>query len=221
LGVGARRARTASTNGFGGGGVLKASSISSGFEFKAGEAAWAQARAAAWRVPDEMYCGGEASAFPTAAQSAPRILGKVDWITAAISGSERRVGTGEGREGDHKGPGDEIGRGRPTIGDGEQDGTLDEKLERFALAWLAVGDADAAGEAAEGVGELRGKAGDVIEGEDPVEAGEGEEFSGAGRKRGEGRSGGIDESAEDTGGHRLAAAGRAAEDEDGIGSVGA
>ena len=101
-------------------------------------------------------------------------------------------GIGEWREGDDEGSGGEIGRRRPAIGDGEQDGSLDEKLERFAFALLTVGDTDAAGEAAEGVGELRGKAGDVIEGEDPVEAGEGEEFAGAGRKRGEGRSGGIE-----------------------------
>ena len=39
-------------------------------------------------------------------------------------------GRGERREGDEKGAGGEIGRGRPTIGDGEQDGTLDEELER-------------------------------------------------------------------------------------------
>src|SRR6185369_11708693 len=58
---------------------------------KAGDAAWAQARAAAWRVPGEACRGGEASAFPTAVQSAPRILGKADWITPAISDSGRRV----------------------------------------------------------------------------------------------------------------------------------
>src|ERR1019366_3414730 len=74
---------------------------------------------------------------------------------------------GEGREGDGKGAGGEIGRGRPAIGDGEDDGALEEELERLAVAWLAVGDADAAGEAAEGVGNLRGGGGDVGEGEGP------------------------------------------------------
>src|ERR1035438_8141888 len=78
---------------------------------------------------------------------------------------------GEWREGGGKGAGFEIGRGRPAIGDGENDGALVEKLERLAVAWLAAGDADAAGEAAEGVGDLRGEGGDVVEGEDPVEIG--------------------------------------------------
>jgi hypothetical protein len=130
-------------------------------------------------------------------------------------------GIGEGREGDDEGAGGEIGRGLPAIGDGEQDGALDVELDRLALAWLAVGDADAAGEAAEGVGDLGGEGGDVVEGEDPVEAGEGEEFAGGGGKRGEGRSRGIDDGAEDAGGDGFAAAGRAAEDEDGIGAAGA
>src|ERR1035441_7112811 len=75
---------------------------------------------------------------------------------------------GEWREGDVKGAGGQIGRGRPAIGDGEDDGALEEKLERLAVAGLAAGDADAAGEAAEGVGDLRGEGGDVVEGEDPV-----------------------------------------------------
>ena len=89
------------------------------------------------------------------------------------------------------------------------------------LAGFAVGDADAAGEATEGVGDLRGEPGDVVEGEDPVEAGEGEEFTGGGGERGKGRGCGIDQGAEDAGGGGFAGAGRAAEDEDGIGSVGA
>jgi hypothetical protein len=63
------------------------------------------------------------------------------------------------------------GGGRPAIGDSEQDGSLDVELDRLALAWLAVGDADAAGEAAEGVGDLGGEGGDVVEGEDPEKSG--------------------------------------------------
>jgi hypothetical protein len=126
---------------------------------------------------------------------------------------------GEWREGDGKGAGGQIGRGRPAVGDGEDDGALEEELERLAVAWLAVGDTDAAGEAAEGVGDLRGEGGDVVEGEDPVEAGEGEELAGGGGKRGEGRGGGIDDRPEDAGGEGFAAAGRTTEDEDGIGAV--
>jgi hypothetical protein len=129
-------------------------------------------------------------------------------------------GIGEGRKSHGKSAGGEIGRGRPALGDGEQEGAPDEKLERLALAWLAESDADAAGEAAEGVGDLGGEGGDVVEGEDPVEAGEGEELAGGGRKRGEGRKYGIDDGAEDAGGEGFAAARRAAEDEDGIGSAG-
>ena len=127
----------------------------------------------------------------------------------------------EGREGDGEGAGGEVGRGRPGIGDGEEDGALEVELERFGLARFAVGDAGAAGESAEGVDSSRGELGDVVEGEDPIEAGEGEEFTGGGWKRGEGRGGGIDQGAEDAAGERLAAAGRAAEDEDGVGSAGA
>src|ERR1039457_1975219 len=107
---------------------------------------------------------------------------------------------GEWGEGDGKGAGGQIARGRRAIGDGEDDGALEEELERLAVAWLAVGDADAAGEAAEGVGALRGEGGDVVEGEDPVEAGEGEELAGGGGKRGEGRGGGIDDRPEDADG---------------------
>jgi hypothetical protein len=128
---------------------------------------------------------------------------------------------GEWREGDGKGAGGQIGRGRPAVGDGEDDGALEEELEGLVVAGLAAGDTDAAGEAAEGVGDFGGEGGDVVEGEDPVEAGEGEELAGGGRKRGERRSGRIDEGAEDAGGEGFAAAGRTAEDEDGIGAVSA
>src|ERR1039457_6805662 len=97
---------------------------------------------------------------------------------------------GEWREGDGKGAGGPIGRGRPAIGDGEDDGALEEELERLAVAGLAAGDTDTAGEATEGVGDLRGESGDVVEGEDPVEAGGGEELAGGGGERGGGGGGG-------------------------------
>ena len=61
----------------------------------------------------------------------------------------------------------------------------------------------------------------MVEGEDPVEAGEIEEFAGGRRKLGEGRGGGVDQGAEDAGGDGFAAAGRAAEDEDWVGGIGA
>jgi hypothetical protein len=138
-----------------------------------------------------------------------------DFVLGAAGGIVER------READGEGAGGEVGRGRPGIGDGEEDGALEVDLERFALARLAVGDAGTAGEAAEGIDSSRGEVGDVVEGEDPVEAGESEEFTGGGRKRGEGRGGGIYQGTEDAGGDGLAAAGRAAEDEDGVGPAGA
>src|ERR1035437_9315425 len=120
--------------------------------------------------------------------------GLLDDRAELVFGAAR--GIGEGREGDRKGTGGEIGRGRPGIGDGEQDGALDEYLERLALARLAVGDADAAGEPAQRIDGSRGERADVVEGEDPVDTGQSEELAGGGRKRSEGRSGGIDQGAQ-------------------------
>src|ERR1035437_3414189 len=51
-GARSKKALTAATEGSEGGGVSKASSISRGVQFRAGAAAWAQARAAAWREWD-------------------------------------------------------------------------------------------------------------------------------------------------------------------------
>src|ERR1035438_1391727 len=95
-------------------------------------------------------------------------------------------GIGEGREGDGKSAGGEIGRGCPAIGDGEQDGALDEKLEGVGPFRFAAGNAGPAGEAAEGIGDWVGEGRYVVEGEDPVEASEGEEFAGGGGERGKG-----------------------------------
>src|ERR1017187_3500378 len=95
-GVRSRKAYTASTKGLGGGGVSKASRICDGVQFRAGAAAWAQARAAAWRVPEEAGGGGDARAWLTAVQRAPRIWGKTAWITPAISCSERRAASSRG-----------------------------------------------------------------------------------------------------------------------------
>jgi hypothetical protein len=49
---------------------------------------------------------------------------------------------------------------------------------------FAEGDAEAGGEAAEGVGELGGEGGNVVEGEDPVVASEREEVADRRRDRG-------------------------------------
>src|ERR1039458_3886381 len=104
---------------------------------------------------------------------------------------------GEWREGDGKGAGGQIGRGRPAIGDGEDDGALEEELERLAVAGLAAGDTHPP----------RGGGGG------------GGGVAGGGAGGAEGRGGGIDDRPEDAGGEGFAAAGRTTEDEDGIGAV--
>jgi hypothetical protein len=93
---------------------------------------------------------------------------------------------GEWGKGDDESAGGKIGRGRPAICDGEQDGAFEEELEGFGLSSFAMGDAGATGEAAECVGDGIGEGRDVVEGEDPIEASEGEEFAGGRRKRREG-----------------------------------
>ena len=84
----------------------------------------------------------------------------------------------ERREGDDEGAGGEIGRRGPGIGCGEDNGAFEEELERIGAAGFADGDADTGGEAAERVGEGGGEGGDVVEGEDPIGADEGEEVAG-------------------------------------------
>src|ERR1035437_415565 len=71
---------------------------------------------------------------------------------------------GEWREGDGKGAGGQIGRGRPAISDGEDDGALEEELERLAVAWLAAGDTDAPGGTGERGGGFTGEGGEVVGG---------------------------------------------------------
>jgi len=93
---------------------------------------------------------------------------------------------GEVGEGDGEGAGGEVGLGVESVGDGEDDGAA-EVLEKEVAGdggggGFADGDAGALGEAAEGVGELRGEFGYVVEGEDPVLAGEGEEVAGVVRE---------------------------------------
>jgi len=96
---------------------------------------------------------------------------------------------------------------------------LQHRLGRAGL--LTEREACAGGEAAEGVGETGREGGDVVEGEDPVVAGEGEEVADGGRDGGERHRGGIDQVTEDAGGEGFAGAGRALEDEEGIRSGGA
>jgi len=128
---------------------------------------------------------------------------------------------GEGREGDDQGAFGEAGGAGPAFGDGEEHRALVGLEERFGRGGLAEGGAEAGGEAAESIGELRGEGGNVVEGEGPVVAGEGEEVADGGRDGGKGRVAGIDERAEDAGGEGFAGGGRTLEDKDGVWTGGA
>ena len=95
----------------------------------------------------------------------------------------------EGRAIDEKGAGGEIGGTGEAVGDGEDEGALECLLGRLGAAareFLMEGDAEAGGEAAEGVGDAGRERGDVIEGEDPVAAGEADEIADGGGRGGEG-----------------------------------
>jgi hypothetical protein len=128
----------------------------------------------------------------------------------------------EGREVDGEGAVGEVGGAGPAIGDGEEDRALAAFLERLGGGGLvAHGEADAGGEAAEGIGDRRLERGDVVEGEDPVVAGGGLEVADGDGDGGEDGRGVVDEGAEEAGGHGLAGAGRALQDEDGERAVGA
>ncbi len=95
-------------------------------------------------------------------------------------------GVVERRHGDGEGAGSDFGWRRPGIGGGEEDGAPEEELHVFEGAGFADGDAGATGKLAEGGGDGRGDGADVVEGEEPVLAGEGEEFAGGGGHDGEG-----------------------------------
>jgi hypothetical protein len=135
---------------------------------------------------------------------------------------------GDGGQGDGEGAVGQIGVRDPARagggvgGDGEDDGALEGEGQGLALIpAFAEEEGGAGGEAAEGVGEVTGEGGDMVEGEDPIVEGEGEELAvgvGQGAERG---GGGIDQGAEHTGGGGLAAAGGSLEDEDGVGAGGA
>jgi hypothetical protein len=129
----------------------------------------------------------------------------------------------EGREVDGEGAVGEVGGAGPTAGDGEEDGALVVLLERLGAGagGFTEGCAETGGEAAEGIGKTRGEVGEVIEGKNPIVAGDSEEVAYGGGDGGEGHSAGIDEGAEDAGGEGFAGAGGAVEDEDGERAIGA
>src|SRR5438445_624350 len=78
------------------------------------------------------------------------------------------AGVGGERGGiDEEGAGGDVAGELAGFGDGEDDGTAEVELDGIAVAVLAVGEADAGGEAAERVRDGGGEVRDVIEGEDP------------------------------------------------------
>ena len=127
---------------------------------------------------------------------------------------------GQFGEGYGEGAGGEFGGRDEVGGDGEEDGALEPELGELAMAVFAAGETGAAREAAEEVGLLGREGGDVVEGEDGVVVGELEEFAGGRRQGEQGRRGGVGEGAEDAGCEGFAAAGGAAQDEDGIWPIG-
>jgi len=149
------------------------------------------------------------------------------WPSLVESGEEggfgNATGRREGRKSDNEGALGEVGRTGPSGGDVEEHGALVVLQQRLGSGpgGLVGGCAETGGEAAEGIGEGRGEGGDVVEGEDPVVAGEGEEIADGGGDGGEGRGAGIDEIAEEAGGEGLAGGGGTLEDEEGVGSMGA
>jgi hypothetical protein len=74
---------------------------------------------------------------------------------------------------------------------------LDPVPDGLATAGLTPSESGATCDATEGIGDGWGAAADVIEGEDPVVAGEMEELGGGSEHGGEGHGGGVDHGAED------------------------
>ena len=126
----------------------------------------------------------------------------------------------ERRKIDDEGAGGEIGRGSEIGGDSEEDGALERELDRVPVAVFPPEQAGAAGQPAQGIADGGRERAHVIEGEKPVFAGERKQVAEGGEGR-EGRGAGIDKAAEDARSEGLAAAGRAAQNEDGIGAAGA
>jgi hypothetical protein len=106
-------------------------------------------------------------------------------------------------------------------GHGEDDRALEGELKGLALVPAFVErEAGAGGEAAESVGDGAWEGGDVIESQDAVVVGQGEQLALGRGEGGEWGGGGVDEEAEDAGGGGFSGAGRALEDEDGVGRSG-
>ena len=137
-------------------------------------------------------------------------------LGAAMFGWDGRQVDGEGPVGEIRGRGP-AGLAGGVGGYGEKDGALEGELEGLAVVPAFVeGEAGAGGETAEGVGDGVADCGDVIESQDAVVVGQGEQLALGGGEGGEGGRGGVDQKAEQAGGGGFAGAGGALEDEDRI-----
>jgi hypothetical protein len=170
----------------------------------------------------EIHCGdtaescadGGAERSPVCGSRQDRRPSVVEVSRKAASG--RRLSGGWGWRGDDHGAFGEVCAARPAFGGCERHRAPVGLQERFGRGGLTKGGAEAAGEAAESIGELGGEGGDVVESHGPVVAGECEQVADGGRDGGEGRDAGIDEGPEDAGSEGFAGARRALEDEDGV-----
>jgi len=79
-----------------------------------------------------------------------------------------------------------------------------------AAAYVFIGDdAESRGEAAQGIGDAGPEGGDVVEGDDPVTAGDADEVANGARSDGERGGAGLEQSAEESRHEGLAGAGGA------------
>lgn len=132
------------------------------------------------------------------------------------------AGVGDGVEHDADGTGGEFRAGLKSLGSGEQNGTLEDRLDGGAVfTMLGEGEAGiAGGDFGEGDGAVLAQAGDVIEGDDAVVMGVEQELVFGLRELGAGCVDRVDEGAEDVCGGGFAGALRTLQQEDGIGSGG-
>jgi len=126
-------------------------------------------------------------------------------------------GGGKRREADGDCTSSQSFIGIPAAGGGDEDGAVKFDWERLAGVTLFMQEeGGAGGESAQGGGKARANGASVIEGENPIVLGDGEQFLHGGGK-GEKRSGrGIDEGADHAGGGGLAAGGWTVENENGM-----
>jgi hypothetical protein len=107
--------------------------------------------------------------------------------------------------------------GIPAAGGGDEDGAMKFDGERLAgVTFFVQEERGTGGEATQGAGKARANGARMIEGENPIVLGDGEQFLHGARKSEKRSSRGIDEGTEHAGGGGLAASGCAVEDKNGM-----